>query len=64
MRSGYVLIGDGKSLGVGNVGRYWSSRGSGSDSAYDLDFGANTGINPSGSRNRYNAFPLRCLSTV
>ena len=52
---------------LGNASQYghwWSSRADvyTSDTAYDLSF--NTAMSPSYMNNRWNAFPLRCLSTV
>jgi len=76
VRSGGIYFDDGTvggphSGGMADTNRTWSSRGSSTrydgaavPSAYPLFFTA-TSVNPSGgSRERYLAFPLRCLSTV
>ncbi len=71
MRSGYLAPLDGKSWFAGQNGYDWSSRGASTrydgvstPSAYFLVFNA-AGMYPSnGPSNRYDGFPLRCLSTV
>ncbi len=66
MRSGRIdLTVSAGTLGYsGLAADYWSSRTlSTVTTAYFLGFGATT-ILPSNTNNRYNAFPLRCLSTV
>ncbi len=73
MRSGdiYLPNATGTFRGAGEWGYDWSSRASsmrydGADipSAYFIDFGPSV-VRPSyGPYIRYNAFPLRCLSTV
>lgn len=69
VRSGGIYFDDGTvggphSGGMGDTGRFWSSRGGAATDAYVLYFDA-TIVNPSnGPNNHYVGFPLRCLSTV
>jgi len=71
VRSGNLAPYDGKSWNAGQNGYWWSSRGSSTrydgvttPSAYNLNFNA-TGVNPSnGPNNRYNGFPLSCLTSM
>ena len=65
VRSGRISPYDGKFWDAGQVGLWWSSRYySGNTAAYHFDFNA-TNVFPSNSPyRRWEAFPLRCLSTV
>ena len=64
MRSGFLSPSDGKSWHAGWLAVDWSSRAADTAGAYRLVVYST--VYPSGdtTNNRYNGFPLRCLSTV
>ena len=73
MRSGVIdlPVVTGAFRGAGQIGHYWSSRGSSAHSTgatlpsgYYLRFDATVIIPSNGPTTRYDAYSLRCLSTV
>jgi len=61
VRSGLLNPYDGKSLGAGQSGGYWSSYGSNTTNAYNPGFNASLVYPSHGPWERYYARPLRCL---
>ena len=61
MRSGYVYPRNGRLIGAGSIGAYWSGRANSSSYAYELYFYSSV-VSPSYGTNRYRGDSVRCVA--